>query len=432
MNSRSAGRLLVTLLGLLVLFHGISATAQTPTASAPDRYFGLHIHRLVKLQTWVPEGNRRTAWPAVRFGSWRLWDAYVSWPFLEPKPDQWAFDVLDQYVDQAEKAGVEVLLPLGLSPTWASARPEERSGYGPGNAAEPKDMELWRRYVRKVATRYKGRIQAYEIWNEVNAKEFFTGTQDTMLELARIAYATIKEVDPNAIVVSPSVTGGGIHLKWFESYLQKGGGAFADVISYHFYVPWGKPEEMLPLIQEAKAAMVRTGNGDKPLWNTETGWWMANGDGTPDHESMAKRPWKRLSVQSESGAYLVRAMLVGKTAGLGRFYWYAWDNLYGYGLLEPRSGRMKPAATAYDRVAHWHDDALATTCTRQDSIWTCVIDQRQGDPIYVVWSQSDQSRTFVVPGTWRVSRRVLVIGGEEAVTPGDRIVVDGVPTGFSK
>src|SRR2546429_9256249 len=34
-----------------------------------------------------------TPWPRVSFGSWRLWDAYVVWPNVEPQKGQWDFEV---------------------------------------------------------------------------------------------------------------------------------------------------------------------------------------------------------------------------------------------------------------------------------------------------------------------------------------------------
>src|SRR5437899_7225230 len=126
-----------------------------------------------------------TPWPRVSFGSWRLWDAYVVWPNVEPQKGQWDFSHLDGYISLAESHSVEILLPLGLTPAWASSRPKEKSGYEPGNAAEPRNISDWSEYVREVATRYKGRIHAYEIWNEPNLSDFFSGRPDTMLELAR-------------------------------------------------------------------------------------------------------------------------------------------------------------------------------------------------------------------------------------------------------
>src|SRR5437879_13801961 len=82
-----------------------------PLQPIPQSLFGLHIHHLTD----------STPWPAIPFGSWRLWDAYAAWPNLEPQRGHWDFSRLDQYVSAARSQGVEVLLQLGLSPAWSSA-----------------------------------------------------------------------------------------------------------------------------------------------------------------------------------------------------------------------------------------------------------------------------------------------------------------------
>src|SRR5262249_13080787 len=148
-------------------------------------------------------------WPPVAFSEWRLWDAGVTWAQLEPEPGKWQFDLLDRYTHLAAERHVDILLTLGLTPAWASARPEEPSAYGKGEAAEPRKLEDWERYVRTVATRYKGVIHNYEIWNEPNVKGTFTGSPQAMLQLGRVAYEVLKAVDPTVTVVSPSPTAEG-------------------------------------------------------------------------------------------------------------------------------------------------------------------------------------------------------------------------------
>jgi len=85
----------------------------------------MHFHHL----------GSTTPWPDVPINQWRLWDAYVAWPNLEPAKGQWRFATLDRYVSLAAEHHVGLLLPLGLSPGWASARPLEKSTYQPGAAA---------------------------------------------------------------------------------------------------------------------------------------------------------------------------------------------------------------------------------------------------------------------------------------------------------
>ena len=79
-------------------------------------YFGMHFH----------EPYDPGSWPTVPIGSWRMWDARVSWPHLQPMPEEWRFVELDEYVESARRKGISLLLPLGLSPTWASSRPTPR------------------------------------------------------------------------------------------------------------------------------------------------------------------------------------------------------------------------------------------------------------------------------------------------------------------
>src|SRR5208282_6478946 len=124
----------VLVLIVALLFHsGLAADLQTPTATIPAIYFGLHIHHL---DNPIP-----TPWPNMPVPAWRLWDAGVNWPDLEPNKGQWQFERLDRYVALAQQHGTSILLPLGGSPTWASARPRLASNYQPGFTAEPANLD---------------------------------------------------------------------------------------------------------------------------------------------------------------------------------------------------------------------------------------------------------------------------------------------------
>lgn len=376
------------------------AAVRAETVAVPPTYFGMHIHRAVQTQPWLPHGDKVTPWPSAKFGAWRLWDAYVNWPGLEPARDRWNFATLDKYVAIAELTGVEVMLPLGLSPTWASARPDERSGYRPGNAAEPRDLDDWRKYVRTVATRYKNRIHMYELWNEVSDSGYFSGSMDIMIELARIAYEVIKDVDPKATIVSPSVTGVGRHLKWLDEYLAKGGGRYADVIAYHFYVPKGKPEDMLPIIRQVKDIMHKERVADKPLWNTETGWWIGNRAALPRTGS-AGADWLRLD-EARAAAFVSRALVLAWSEGVSRFYWYAWDNI-DMGLIEPDTQEPKPAARAYEQTRKWLTGKIVEQCkTEGDAVWTCVLRSPAGARAWMVWRTDGQTAAYAISRDWQI------------------------------
>ena len=370
------------------------------TEQIPVSYFGLHIHRIVQTQPWYPKGDRITPWPSIKFGSWRLWDAYVAWPNLEPERGKWNFQTLDKYVGVAEWAGIDIVLPLGLSPTWASARPGESSGYGPGTAAEPKNIEDWRNYVRTVAQRYKGRIRTYDLWNEVNVKGFYSGSQEKLVELARVAYQTLKEVDPNIIFISPSVVGAGNH-RWLDEYLAKGGAKYLDVVGYHFYVPKAAPEAMLPLIQQVQSVMRKHGLEEKPLWNTEIGWWIDNKTKLTRQYGAAP-DWRKLD-DGMAAAYVARTMVMSWPAGVSRVFWFAWDGI-DMGFIEPGSLELKPVAVALDTMARSLTGGLLKQCDRAEKIWTCKFTSADKKSVWIVWAEDDVSREWLVPVDWRIKR----------------------------
>lgn len=381
---------------------------QPPTMAINRRYFGQHMHR----------ADAGTPWPSVHFGSWRLWDAYVAWPYLEPKRGEWDFKRLDKYVAMAELTGVEILLPLGLTPVWASARPHEKSRYSPGNAAEPVSMEDWRNYVRTVARRYKDRIRHFEFWNEPNMPwgpqgSFFSGSVESAVALTREAYTVLKEVDAGNRLAAPAATGGGAHLDWLERYFAAGGKQYLDVLSYHFYVAERAPEAMLPLVNKVREIASRHGLADKPLWNTEAGWWIENRGGMKNNDGLASG-WKQLSAE-ESAAYVARALILGWAAGLERYYWYSWDH-GNMGLIEPTSKTLKPAGVAYATVLRWLDGTVMTGCEAADGLWLCTLKRSDGSTARIVWREAGEQMPWKVPANW-AAREVETLEGARRKLP---------------
>jgi glycosyl hydrolase family 39 (putative alpha-L-iduronidase) len=389
-----------------------------PTASPiPPQFFGMHFHRL----------DSTTSWPKdIDIHTWRLLGTYIMWPNLEPQKGQWNFTVLNKLLDLAEEHHVDVLMPLVLSPPWASSRPTEHSSYSPGNAAEPKDLEDWRNYIRTVATRYKGRIHEYEIWNEPNLKDFYTGSIPQLVEMARVAYTTLKEIDPTNLVSSPPVTAM-YGVTWLDQYLQAGGGKYADVIGYHFYVNPAPPEEMVAFIQRVKEVMVKNGVGNKPLWNTESGWAIQNA------QSVVKpAPGKGYNSvvfpPDVAAAYLARAYILSWASGVSRFYWYSWDN-FDMGLVDHDGKTLKSPAIAYGEIQKWLIGARMDSCAADTAeTWTCTISRDGGYHGWIVWNP-DGRRTFKlsVPSQWNVVRIRDLLGHMSSLAPGASVEVSIMP-----
>jgi hypothetical protein len=348
-----------------------------PSRTIPSTFFGMHTHR-----------PGPTQWPSAPVGTWRFWDAHVAWPDMEPRRGQWDFSYVDRYLSLAEEHRTEVLFVLGLTPRWASARPDEKSAYQPGWAAGPADLEDWRTYVRTIVTHCKGRVHLYEIWNEPNYKPFWTGTTDEMLILTREASQTIRSIDPQSTIVSPAATTAS-GPKWLDEFLSKGGGQYVDVIGYHFYVNTQPPEAMVPIIQQVNQVLAENHQANKPLWDTETGWLAPS----------------KFDTEELTAAYLARSYILAWSAGVQRFYWYAWDNGPPLQMIDRDTQALKPAGKAYGIIQTWLVGARINACAEDaDHTWTCEL-SRNNVLQWIVWNR-DGSRTFALPNqghAWTVT-----------------------------
>ena len=301
--------------------------------------FGMHVFNL-----------QNGVWPTVPVGSIRLWDNETTWSSIEKSPDVFDWTKLDKAVDTSRANGVnDILMVLAGTPAWATDNPASGGAAGvlPGAAGMPKVLADWDDWVRQVATRYKGRITAYQPWNEANLTTFSTGTPKQMAELTERAYKIIKSIDPAATVVAPS-TGtrlGGPFKKFYPAYLAelKARNWPVDVFAAHTYpASLGTPVERAILANAWKAALAAAGAPDLPLWDTENNFGLAGpGPTNPDQDI----------VGAKASSWTARTYLDALRLGISRVYWYAWgpdNDLVG---IQMNSG--SPGAKAYQTLQDW-------------------------------------------------------------------------------
>jgi len=79
----------------------------------------------------------------------------------------------------------------------------------------------------------------------------------------------IKQVDPNAKVVGPSVCG--IQLPWYAAFYKAGGGKVVDILSIHDYEgnETISPDHWRWKFAQLRAIMSQYGDGDKEIYQTE-------------------------------------------------------------------------------------------------------------------------------------------------------------------
>ncbi len=387
-----------------------------PTSVIPANLFNLNVINL----------EYGAAWPTIPFKGWR--NTYADWSILEPNKGEWHFENLDSDIALAQQHEVEVMLNLKSTPTWASARPTEPGcceplpWTSPGNIAEARNIEDWRNYIRTVATRYKGRVHHYELWNEPNVPRFYSGTVEQLVQLNRVAYQVLKQVDPSITVISSSLSPCCDSFRYLEDYFVQGGGNYADVIGYHFYVAPKSPEAMLPIIQQVQALMVKFKLNNKPLWNTETGWKIINRDKNINDEEWAGNPLSRV----DASAYIARSYILSWAAGVQRLYWYAWGHR-SMGLTDYDARTPKPVATAYTEVEKWLVGAQMTSCESNiENTWVCELKRDRGYSAWIVWNP-DKTLSFNLPQTWSVQQVRDLSGTTRSLSQVNQVEVSPSP-----
>ena len=406
--------------------------AEFASAGSPDReivagtipssYFGIHLH-----SSTIPLPPS-----SLGMGSVRLWDADGSgaanpgaqWTVANPAPGVYDWSGLDQHVERAESRNMDVVYNLGCTPTWASANSSGpgASPYAPGCADVP-DEQAWRDWLSAVGTRYRGRIQHWEIWNEPALKSenypdgmFFNGSAADLARLAEIAYDTLKRIDPNNQIVSPSY----VELSGLRNYLAAGGGNYADIIGFHFYQNYDTGLEPMPEdlytsdIPTVRSLIDGAGLSDKPLWNTEAG--------SPTVET------DRIITNQSEPARVARWLLLNWAAGIERFYFYDWDNSANADIAltldAGDASAITDAGVAYGEVASWMRGKRITYVNPglDDGVWIVQLMAADDTSSFAIWSASGRELEFSIPREWNITRYSDLFGAEfnagESVTPG--------------
>lgn len=369
----------------------------------PDGLFSLNVINL----EWG------ATWPTIPFKAWR--NFHSAWAKLEKQHGAWDFTLLDGDVALAGQKGVELMLVLTGTPLWASARPED------GTRAEAANIEDWKNYVRTVATRYKGQVHHYELWNEPDQKNSYSGTVDKLVDLCRAAYQVLKEVDPTIIVVSPAMTSS--NMTNLDNYLAAQGGTYADVISYHFYVAPKSPETMLDKIQKVRGLMAKY-NINKPLWNSETGWRILNSDKNIKDQQWE---WAGPAISDDGGAaYIARSYIISWVAGVDRLFWYAWGH-QETGLTEYDLQTPKKSAIAYAEVQRWLIGNKVISCGQNaDSAWFVQIGRESGYKAWIVW-KSEGNIFLALPKEWKAKQMRDLSGNKTSLSESSRISIGTTP-----
>lgn len=299
----------------------------------------------------------------------------VRWSDVEPKKGAPDWSQIDLIVDGATKGGLKILFSVVTAPAWSRA-----DGHVDG---PPDDPKAFGTFLTALATRYLGKVHAYEVWNEQNFSREWGGGKinaGQYVELLAIAHAALKAVDPNVVVIAGALTPTGYNdvtiavddvLYLQQMYAYKDGllKSVCDAIGAHaggFNNPpddgptkksvpsttfKGHPSFYFRRIEGLREIMVLSGDSEKGMWITEFGWSTLNK--ARGYEYGADNS------EADQAKYLVRAFQIGREVGWisAMFVWNLnfqmivpdTDEKWPFGIVK-KDGSPRPAYTALKQL----------------------------------------------------------------------------------
>lgn len=380
-----------------------SIKVTTPTGSVPATYFGMQKAGFSDPWYTVPvAASRLFAYEGTLWGRTETADGVYDWT------------VLDKAVDEAVPHGVDLAFAFGMVPTWLSSNPTDatcNSDQGAGTCDPPSDLctdagctnalgtdQHFKDFITNLmnhvtagGNKVSDVVRYYETWAEFNIPAQWVGTDAQMLRMQQDLYATVKSINPNDLVLTPSTTGNDLGDQ-LVSYLTQQGPPYpalsvTDVVAFHGYCNNGLtpaavvPECIVAPLQALNGGLVGTGFDLLPLWNTESSWGSVLASTFTDGD--------------ERAAFAVRSLLLMWANGVKRFYWWAWD--------QPASGRLWNATSqgectapisqggflcttgmAYSTVHDWmQGHTMTQPCFPSGNVWSCGMDNG-----LIVWDAS--------------------------------------------
>ena len=297
----------------------------TPTTSAPPAVAeaprGLPMdspeYGMQAFLWWRPETAHRDL-GLIRDAGFTWVKQNFGWRDIELSKGQFDWSVTDRIMDQVDEFGLNILVRLDHQPAWAGG------GY-PLNGP-PDNLEDFADFCRALASRYRGRVDAYEIWNEPNLAREWGGRAPNpaeYVELLKVAYRAIKEADPGAVVITAGLTPTGTlppeampDDEFLRGMYEAGMKGHYDLVGMHA-AGYKAPPELSPdeakqseeyggerffcfrRVEDLRAIMVEQGDASTQVAILEFGWTSDPRPDSPYH-------WHAVD-EFTKAEYLVRA-----------------------------------------------------------------------------------------------------------------------------
>ncbi|GGR66555.1 hypothetical protein GCM10010252_00210 [Streptomyces aureoverticillatus] len=412
---------------------GGTASGGTASGGTADRrsgqqidgpYWALAPKRLDREFFGVTMNTDTGLMPGFDVGGVRFWESETRWAQVEPERGKFDWEILERSVRGAERKRLPVVFVFGGTPGWAAPGGPKTPYPDDSRAAPPDDLADWDRFVKAVATRYRSRIGAYELWDSVGATSHYDGKMSTLVEMVRRADRVIERADPDAKVACPS-----FGKLWepegralLEEFVRSGGYEYCDAaaLKLHPRRADGPPEDIIELAAKVEDVF-RDHNVAHRVWNTGPGAEIDDG--------------ARLS-DRRANDYAVRFYLVGlylRKSNVDRMYFYSWGSRGVPLIVQPVGGEPTEAGRRIGRLHGWLADRRVASCGKgrgvglPDGVFECVFRRGQdgeGPWSAVRWTQHGGPDGRLGRGAYLLRR---MDGSSERVRPGERVEYGETP-----
>jgi len=252
-----------------------------------------------------------------------------SWGGTEPRKGEIRWQQYDTVADVFTKQGIRVYQIFHDSPSWSHG--------GIRGTRNPRDLRDVFRFARTLARHYRGRVRAWEVWNEPDIF-FWPDLGDTFAGLQKAAYLGFKAGDPDLPVLLGSFCRGlcGFDESLFEAGIEN----YFDIFNWHIYSP---PSRYADTLKRYLDLLARYGCQGRPVWLTEAGIRLP-----------ATEPGGELKAADErkQADFVPRSFARSLAAGTDRHFFFVYPYYLERGVqfgslrkdLSPRPGLLAIAA----------------------------------------------------------------------------------------
>jgi hypothetical protein len=335
------------------------AVADEPARERPFRAMAVGIGEDYASNRRTLDAARRDLEACRRAGASVLRISF-SWSEMESTPGRYDFAFWDAVVPMAVDEYKLRLIPyVCYTPGWASSEPKRDAVW----TTPPKDLAAFGRFVRALVDRYKNRIHSWEIWNEPDIPEFWTGSTKQYGVLLAEGSRAVRQADPTARVVLGGIARRPEFLR--ELLRDEGVSRMIDVVNCHSYFEtWHDGTiEGLPTYLGLIAGVIDDHGDGQELWMAEVGYssYRPDGSGRISDRYQARHGFEHTAAyQAEA---LLRTMsLIRSTDRVSLTTWYRINDLpagqevigdvnnHHLGIVD-LEGRPKPAFEGFRRAA---------------------------------------------------------------------------------